>query len=163
MAANRRYSPRRILCYLFSAYTTTSYKWGFYGYGTIAYLVLAWQTTVPALASARRVMVARDYMILTGWLNTIWVLYPIVFAVTDGGNVLDVTQEFIWTGIIDTLSLPVLACLVLFFARHWDFGLMNLHFTQYGRIARSADVSGKAPVPGPAATSPVASDATSAV
>ncbi|CAH0055279.1 unnamed protein product [Clonostachys solani] len=34
----------RIISYLCSAYTATRYKWGFYAFSTIAYLLLAFQT-----------------------------------------------------------------------------------------------------------------------
>ena len=45
----------------------------------------------------------------------------------------------IYFGILDVLLLPVLAFAFLFFSKRWDYGLMNLHFTQYGRVPRTTD------------------------
>lgn len=124
-----------VIAYLCSAYTATSYKWGFYAFGTVTYLLLAYQTLFVGLKSATRFDLRRDYLILAGWLNLLWLLYPIAFGVSDGGNVISVTRSFIFYGILDILMLPVLSFATLFFARKWDYGRLNLHFTQYGRVA----------------------------
>ncbi|KAK7427554.1 hypothetical protein QQZ08_005997 [Neonectria magnoliae] len=124
-----------ILTYLFSAYTATSYKWGFYAFGTVAWLLLAVQTLWTGLSSATRVDLRGDYVVLAGCLNLLWLLYPIAFGVSDGGNVISVTKSFIFFGILDVLMLPGLAFVFLFLSRKWDYGHLNLHFTQYGRVA----------------------------
>jgi bacteriorhodopsin len=123
-----------ILSYLFSAYTETNYKWGFYAFGTVAYLLLAFQTLAGGHRSATRVGVTRDHTVLAGWVNLLWLLYPIAFGVSDGGNKIKVTAGFIFFGILDVLLLPVTAFVVLFLARSWDYGRLNLAFTQYGRV-----------------------------
>ncbi|KAI3572820.1 hypothetical protein IWW34DRAFT_873233 [Fusarium oxysporum f. sp. albedinis] len=107
-----------IISYLCSAYTATRYKWGFYTFGTIAYLLLAFQTIWASRSSADRVQL----------------LYPIAFAVSDGGNVIGVTQGLIFFGILDLLLVCGTAFAFLFLARKWDYGGLNLQFTQYGRV-----------------------------
>ncbi|KAL2201736.1 family A G protein-coupled receptor-like protein [Sarocladium strictum] len=123
-----------IISYLVGAYTPSRYKWGFFTLGTLAYLLLAYSTLMNGLSSSRRFSIARDYTILAGYLNLLWFLYPIGWAVTDGGNVMGVTQMAIYFGILDLFLLPGLAIGFLFLSRRWDYGLMNLHFTQYGRV-----------------------------
>jgi bacteriorhodopsin len=116
----------------------STYKWGFYAFGTFAWLLLAYQTLVAGLSASRRFTLTRDYTILAGWTNLIWLLYPIAFGVSEGGNEIGVTESFIFFGILDLLLLPVLAFAFLFLSGRWDYGLMNLHFTQYGRVAQGA-------------------------
>lgn len=124
----------RIIAYLCSAYTGTRYKWGFYGFGTAAYVILTIQTLWASRSSANRLGTGRDHTMLAGYVNLFWFLYPIAFAVSDGGNVIGVTQSFILFGIVDLLLACGTAFIFLFLARKWDYGRMNLHFTQYGRV-----------------------------
>ncbi|CVL04311.1 hypothetical protein FPRO06_01504 [Fusarium proliferatum] len=153
-----------IISYLCSAYTTTSYKWGFFGFGTFAYLMLAFQTLHPGRASAARLGLSRDYLMLAGWVNLLWMLYPIAYGISDGGNVVGVTGSFIFFGILDVLLVPGLAFAFMFLSKRWDYGALNLHFTQYGRVNAGNGVfpEKRAPV-APAAEQPVPATATAAV
>ncbi|KAF5253208.1 hypothetical protein FANTH_1913 [Fusarium anthophilum] len=153
-----------IISYLCSAYTTTSYKWGFFGFGTFAYLMLAFQTLHPGRTSAARLGLSRDYLMLVGWVNLLWMLYPIAYGISDGGNVVGVTGSFIFFGILDVLLIPGLAFAFMFLSKRWDYGALNLHFTQYGRVNAGNGVfpEKRAPV-APAAEQPVPATATAAV
>ncbi|KAG9506899.1 hypothetical protein J7337_000443 [Fusarium musae] len=153
-----------IISYLCSAYTTTSYKWGFFGFGTFAYLMLAFQTLHPGRTSAARLGLSRDYLMLAGWVNLLWMLYPIAYGISDGGNVVGVTGSFIFFGILDVLLIPGLAFAFMFLSKRWDYGALNLHFTQYGRVNAGNGVfpEKRAPV-APAAEQPVPATATAAV
>jgi bacteriorhodopsin len=71
---------------------------------------------------------------LAGFVNLLWLLYPIAFAVSDGGNVISVTRSLIFFGILDLLLLCGTAFAFLFLARRWDYGRLHLNFTQYGRV-----------------------------
>jgi bacteriorhodopsin len=123
-----------IISYLCSAYTRTRYKWGFYAFGTVAYLILAFQTIWQSRSAARRFDIGRDHSALSSYVNLLWFLYPIAFAVSEGGNVIGVTGSMIFFGILDLLLLCGIAFAFLFLSRRWDYGRMNLHFTQYGRV-----------------------------
>ncbi|PNP79140.1 hypothetical protein FNYG_07578 [Fusarium nygamai] len=153
-----------IISYLCSAYTTTSYKWGFFGFGTFAYLMLAFQTLHPGRTSAARLGLSRDYLMLSGWVNLLWMLYPIAYGISDGGNVVGVTGSFIFFGILDVLLIPGLAFAFMFLSKRWDYGALNLHFTQYGRVNAGNGVfpEKRAPV-APAAEQPAPATATAAV
>lgn len=135
-----------VIAYLVTAYTETNYKWGFYAYGTVAWLLLASGTLTDGLRGARRVGVGRDYVVLAGWVNLLWLLYPIAFGLSDGGNRITVTSGFVFFGILDVLLIPVLAFATIGLSARWDFGRLNLHFTQYGRVAQGSDLPEKAPV-----------------
>lgn len=123
-----------VVSYLVGAYTTTNYKWGFFAFGTAAYAALAFSTLGGGHRTAGRVGVARDHLLLAGWLNLLWLLYPVAYGLSDGGNRIGVTSSFIFFGILDVLMVPLLAFAFIFLARNWDYGKLNIAFTQYGRV-----------------------------
>lgn len=123
-----------VASYLSSALVRTHYKWGFFAFGTFAYILLSLSLLNTGFHSSKRLSISSHYMITTGWLVFIWLIYPIAFGVADGGNKIGVTEGFIFFGVLDVLTVPVLAFVILLFSRRWDYGAMNLYFTQYGRV-----------------------------
>ncbi|CAI7664247.1 unnamed protein product [Penicillium viridicatum] len=114
---------------LVSAYPTTAYKWGFFVFGTFSWLILAMSTINESRAAAALLGIERDYLFLAGWLNLLWLLYPIAFGLTDGGNVIGVTGGFVFFGVLDLLMVPVLTFAVLFSVRNWDYRKLNIAFS----------------------------------
>lgn len=127
-----------IVSYLVAAYTTSNYKWGFFAFGALAHVFLALSTLQHGLGSARRVGIRRDYTLLAGWANLLWLLYPLAWGLSDGGNYLGLTASFIWFGILDVLLVAGTALAVVFLSRRWDYGALNIAFTQYGRVPARA-------------------------
>jgi bacteriorhodopsin len=123
-----------IIGYLVAAYTPSNYKWGFFAFGLIAHIFLALSTMQHGLRGATRVGIKRDYLMLAGWTNFLWLLYPIAWGLSDGGNYIGVTPSFIWFGILDLLLLTVVGFAFVFLSRRWDYGRLNIAFTQYGRV-----------------------------
>ncbi|KAI1127302.1 heat shock protein 30 [Nemania abortiva] len=140
-----------VIAYLITAFTTSTYKWGFYAFGTVSWLLLAF-STFSAGSSAKRLGVASDHTLLSGWVNLLWLLYPIAFGLTDGGNRIGVTPGFIFFGILDVLLIPVLSFAFIFLARRWDYGQLNLAFTRYGRVHDAGQFPEKTTTATPAAT-----------
>ncbi|TGJ82910.1 hypothetical protein E0Z10_g5840 [Xylaria hypoxylon] len=95
------------LAYIAAAYTTTSYKWAFFAFGSFTWLILALSTLNESREAAQRLGIARDYRIPSVRVNRIWPPYPVAFALTDGANVLGVTGGFIFVGILDILMMPL--------------------------------------------------------
>ncbi|KAK3371726.1 heat shock protein 30 [Lasiosphaeria ovina] len=151
-----------VLSYLVGAYTTTNYKWGFFAFGTVAYLFLAVNTLLLGRRSAARVGVAGHYTGLTAWLNLLWLLYPIAYGISDGGNRIGVVGGFVFFGVLDLLMIPVLAFAVVFLSAKWDYSSLNIAFTQYGRVHATPGTFPEkhpvaaAPAAAPAAPAPVA-------
>lgn len=123
-----------VISYLIAAFTGSVYKWGFFAFGTFAWILLAVHTFRDGHTGAKRVEVTRDYTALAGWVNLLWLLYPIAWGLSDGGNVIGITPSFIFFGILDVLLIPVTAFAFLFLSRSWDYGKLNIAFTQYGRV-----------------------------
>ncbi|KAK0613818.1 heat shock protein 30 [Immersiella caudata] len=144
-----------IISYLVGAYTTTNYKWGFFTFGTVAWIALAISTLTTGLSSAARVEIRRDYVVLAGWLNLLWLLYPIAWGLSDGGNKIGVTPSFVFFGVLDILLIPVLTYATIVLSRKWDYGKLNIAFTQYGRVASAPGTFPEKAAPAPAATAAV--------
>jgi bacteriorhodopsin len=53
-----------VFTYLAAAYTTTSYKWGFFAFGTLCWLILAMSTLNESREEAPRRGIARDHSLL---------------------------------------------------------------------------------------------------
>ncbi|KAI1418157.1 family A G protein-coupled receptor-like protein [Hypoxylon sp. FL1857] len=128
-----------VISYLVGAFTTSNYKWGFYAFGTIAWALLAFSTLSGGTTAAKRVGVARDHTILAGWVNLLWLLYPIAWGLSDGGNKIGVTPAYIFWGILDVLLIPVVSFTFIILARRWDYGKLNLAFTRYGRVHQAGE------------------------
>lgn len=120
-----------VLTYLVAAYTPTTYKWGFFAFGTFGYIILAMSTLNESRESAQVIGIARDYMILSGWVNLLWFLYPIAFALSDGANVIGVTGGFIFFGVLDVLLLPGVSMGFLVLSGNWEFGKLQLDFSDF--------------------------------
>lgn len=120
-----------VLTYLAAAYTTTTYKWGFFAFGTLAWIILALSTLNESREAAELLGVSRDYITLSGWLNLLWLLYPVAFGLSDGSNRIGVTGGAIFFGILDVLMVPVLSFAFLILARKWDYGKLNVAFSEF--------------------------------
>ena len=118
-----------VVSYLAGAYVTSSYKWGFFAFGTFAWLILAMSTINESREAAQLLGVDKDYIILSGWTNLLWIIYPIAWALTDGSNKIGVTGTSIFFGVLDVLMVPVLSFAVLFFARKWDYRNLSIAFS----------------------------------
>jgi len=132
-----------VASWLSGALVATHYKWGFFAFGTFAYFLLSASLLYTGSITAKRVGILKQYWLVSGWLVFVWMLYPIAWGVDDGGNKIGVTQGFIFFGVLDVLTAPILALAILFLSMKWDYRSLNLYFTQYGRIAQSGEFSDK--------------------
>ncbi|KAK3485645.1 hypothetical protein B0T13DRAFT_513368 [Neurospora crassa] len=123
-----------VIGYLVAAYVPSNYKWGFFAFAALAHIFLAFETLFRARSSANRVGINRDYTMLSGWTNLLWLLYPIAWGVSDGGNVIGVTKSMIFFGILDVLFITTLSYAFVVLSRRWDYSRLNIAFTQYGRV-----------------------------
>jgi len=54
-----------------------------------------------------------SYMMLAGLLTFVWMLYPICWALCEGGNVISSDSEAVFYGILDFIAKPVFSFLLL--------------------------------------------------
>ncbi|KAL2160898.1 hypothetical protein VTH06DRAFT_1096 [Thermothelomyces fergusii] len=144
-----------VIGYLVAALTATNYKWGFFAWGTLAQLFALVSLWVSGVRSADRVGIRGDYLALAGWVTFLWLLYPLAWGLTDGGNYNGVTGSWIWFGILDILIFLGTGAALLFLSRRWDYNRLNIAFTQYGRVPAQPGTfpekaTGAVPPPAPA-------------
>ncbi|KAI9799894.1 MAG: hypothetical protein M1833_003816 [Piccolia ochrophora] len=99
-----------ILTGLFAAFgSTSSQKWGYYAIACIAFLVVIFVLAV----TGRRTVAARDSKVSTFFASislftlVIWTIYPIVWGLGEGAQVIGVDAEIVAYAILDILAKPV--------------------------------------------------------
>lgn len=127
-----------IAIWLAGALTPTTYKWGFFTFGLLAYFLLSASLLHTGSITAKRLNITSHYSGISGYLVFFWMLYPIAWGVDDGGNKIGVTSGWIFFGILDLFTVPFLSLAILFLARSWDYRNLNLYFTQYGRVPQGS-------------------------
>ncbi|KAL1866682.1 hypothetical protein Daus18300_006626 [Diaporthe australafricana] len=105
-----------IVCGLVGALTQTSYKWGYFAFGTAALFFVAYELVIDGRRHANALggSVKSTFMqcgVLTLFL---WFLYPIAWGLSEGGNVIHPDSEAIFYGILDILAKPVFGFLLIF-------------------------------------------------
>jgi len=106
---------------------------GYYGFWIWSWLLvgyfLIW--TPRKFASALGRDIKRIHIITAGWVWFLWMLYPICWGISEGGNTISPDSEFIFYGILDCLLIPVTSA--LFLTLHWniDPARMGLRMRSY--------------------------------
>ncbi|MCJ1313541.1 ion channel activity [Agyrium rufum] len=124
---------------LVGALTYTSYKWGYFVFGNVAFLFVAWNVVVVARNHARAIGpdVSKIFLICGVWTIGLWFLYPIAWGLSEGGNVIAADSEAVFYGILDVLAKPVFGALLLWGHRNIDPARLGLSIRDY------EDVSGR--------------------
>lgn len=91
--------------------------------------ILLWHA--PHTTFAAGGVLRNGYLLAAGYLSFLLLLYPIAWACSEGGNVISVTSEMIWYGILDVLSGPVFLFFFLWELRGVDYASFGLHSGKY--------------------------------
>ncbi|KIP09605.1 hypothetical protein PHLGIDRAFT_22832 [Phlebiopsis gigantea 11061_1 CR5-6] len=122
-----------VICGLVGALVHSDYKWGYYVFGVCSlfyvWYVLLWHA--PRAAFAAGESLRTSYMISSGFLSFVLITYPIAWACAEGGNVISVTSEMIWYGILDIFAGPVFLFVFLWELRGVDYAAFGLHSGKY--------------------------------
>ncbi|BGP13102.1 hypothetical protein JCM10213_000895 [Rhodosporidiobolus nylandii] len=112
---------------LIGALVASRYKWGFYVMGCVALFVIWYILLVPGRASAARL--GSDYSTVylrsTIVLSVLWLVYPVIWGVADGGNLITPTSEMIAYGVLDLLAKPV-------FTAYHCYSMSKLDYARLG-------------------------------
>lgn len=130
---------------LVGALVHSDYKWGYYVFGVAAlfyvWYVLLWHA--PRTTFAAGETLRSGYLVSAGYLSFMLITYPIAWACAEGGNVISVTSEMIWYGILDILAGPVFLFLFLWELRSADystFGFQSGKYTDRGSALEKGTV-----------------------
>jgi len=124
---------------LVGALVHSSYKWGYFVFGFVALLFVAFTVVFEGRINARELGadVSRAYTICSVWTVGLWLLYPIAWGVSEGGNVIPADSEAVFYGVLDILSKPVFGALLLWGHRNIDPARLGLESGNADRLPRS--------------------------
>ncbi|KAI0061917.1 family A G protein-coupled receptor-like protein [Artomyces pyxidatus] len=126
---------------LVGALTASSYKWGYWTMGVFALLYvffsLLWSGTRSSFHANRQ-----GYVTGTAYIAFLWLLYPLVWALCEGGNVIGPTGEMVWYGLLDLLSGPVFLFVCLAGLRNVEYGSLGLQSGKTSDYAGSGLAAG---------------------
>lgn len=101
----------------------------------------------PRTTFAAEGLLRGGYLRLAGWLSFVLMLYPICWAVSEGGNVIRPTSEMIFYGILDLLAGPVFLFALLWHLKDVDYNTFGFSSGKYtdttyvnGVVPRTAGV-----------------------
>lgn len=122
-----------IIAGLVGALVASSYKWGYFVFGMVAILFVAWTVTWTARkhAAALGSDISRTYLMCGVWTMFLWFLYPIAWGLSEGGNFISPDSEAVFYGILDILAKPVFGALLLWGHRNIDPTRLGLHIRDY--------------------------------
>ncbi|KAK9426090.1 putative Family A G protein-coupled receptor-like protein [Seiridium unicorne] len=114
---------------LLGALTQTSYKWGFWTFGMVAFFYVIYNLlgTGRSHASALGGDARKTYMLCGVFLSGLWFLYPIAWGLSEGGNVIHPDSEAIFYGVLDILAKPVYGALLIWGHRNINPADLGLH------------------------------------
>ncbi|KAI8957419.1 bacteriorhodopsin [Daldinia sp. FL1419] len=126
-----------IITGLIGALTRTRFKWGFWAFGTAALFFIAYELLFDARRHASTLGgdAKRTFMLCGNFLIFLWFLYPVAWGLSEGGNVIHPDGEAVFYGVLDVLTKPVFALLLLWGHRRISSSQLGLrirnrsHFT----------------------------------
>lgn len=129
-----------IITGLIGALVVSDYKWGYYTMGCVAMFYVFWVIFGPGLKSASHLGedFKKSYLYSAILLTFLWTLYPLAWALADGGNIISPDGEMIWYGILDLLAKPVFALFHLWSLRRCNYSSLHL---KSGKFSDYEDLS----------------------
>lgn len=122
--------------FLIGMFVRSVYKWGFFVIGYVLYFLIVWHTMGIARSHAGTINANthRTFTTLAGWTLFLMLLYPISWALSEGGNRITNDSEQIFYSVLDVLSQGVFSIMLLTLTRSLDFDELDLSFTESGRV-----------------------------
>lgn len=117
-----------VIGFLVSCVVHSTYKWGYYSFGVGAMIVtlISLITTTKNLTVRIGPDVTKAFTLLYGLNAFIWLIYPICFGLSEGGNVIVPDSEHIWYGILDLIWLCFLPACYLAVTQYIGLDKMGL-------------------------------------
>jgi len=129
-----------VITRLVGALVKSTYKWGFFTFGVAAFFFVAYTILYEGRAYARTLGadVFRLYNILAIWTVSIALIYPIIWGVSEGGNVIPPDSEAVAYGVLDLASKVVFAAVLLWGHRNIDIERLGIHIRDANQLPAPA-------------------------
>ena len=146
-----------IITGLVGALVESTYKWGFFAFGCAALFYIWWVLIGPARTSAAALGPGykRAFTSSAIFLSVVWLVYPVIWGVADGGNVISPDSEMIAYGILDLIAKPVFTLYHLYSLSKLDLTVLQLSSGKFstGAVCATAYDAEKTSRFGPNSTS----------
>lgn len=140
-----------VLGLLIGSVVQSTYKWGYFTFATAGFLLEAVQLLWFFRRSAIETDFAKAGNILTSLSTLLLMLYPIAWALSYGGNVIQPDSEAVFFGVLDICFFVILGAVFLFFTNGIDFTAHGIATLGHPVLHRSTYVRpGSATVSAPA-------------
>ncbi|KAK9482306.1 hypothetical protein V1527DRAFT_522140 [Lipomyces starkeyi] len=100
-----------VIAGLIGALVPRDYKWGYFTYGVLAFILVLYNLVYKLTTHFRFVV---------GSVGLVYLLHPIFWALSERGNVISPTSEGVFYGVLDSMALPLINS-AAYFA---EFGLI---------------------------------------
>ncbi|MCF1196848.1 opsin family protein, partial [Mangrovimonas sp. AS27] len=122
-----------VVSLLLGALVHSTYKWGYYVFAVVSlfyiWFVLLWHA--PRAQFPHSESLRAKYYQAAGYFSFMLITYPIAWGCAEGGNVITVTSEMIWYGILDIFTIPVFLAVFLWELRGVDYSAFGLRSGKY--------------------------------
>ncbi|EUC33157.1 hypothetical protein COCCADRAFT_26476 [Bipolaris zeicola 26-R-13] len=118
---------------LIGALIQSIYKWPFFVFGCVALFYIVFQLTWEARIHSKTFGhdVERTFLMCGSLTAFLWILYPIAWGLSEGGNVIAPDSEAVFYGVLDFLAKPVFGALLLWGHRNIDPSRLGLQIRDY--------------------------------
>ncbi|BGP27894.1 hypothetical protein Rt10032_c14g5237 [Rhodotorula toruloides] len=132
-----------IIAALVGTLVRSRYRWMYYVFAVSSLFYVVWHLLHPAPRSARRLGADRGRVIRSAAtsLGLLFLIYPIVWGLCEYGNVLTVSSEMFWYGVLDFLTRVVWLFAFLFAIEGLAYERFGFHS---GKGTDGADYRGNA-------------------
>jgi len=109
-----------VICGLVAGLIPSTYKFGFFTFACVIMCGIFLNLIVIGMRHAKALGsdILRVYTVCSLWIMFFWLLYPIAWGLSEGGNVISPDSEAVFYGVLDMLSIPAFSA--LFLIAHWD-------------------------------------------
>lgn len=119
-----------VIAYLIGILVHSQYRWGYYTVGTCAAIIvcISVMTTTRRIVKRKGGELFKVFTCFYGVIMFFWGIYPLVWGLCEGGNVLVPDAEGIWYGALDCLLLGVMPSLFVAIASYFGLDTLGYHF-----------------------------------
>ena len=123
-----------IITGLVGSLISSTYKWGFFSFGCTGLFYILYELIIPSRRQAAALGEGprKAYMSCGILLSFLWILYPVAWGLSEGGNVIHPDSEAIFYGILDIFAKPVWGALLLWGHRGITPQQLGLHIRDVG-------------------------------
>lgn len=126
---------------LVGALTSSTYKWGFWTFGTAALFFIAYELAIDGRRHANALGGSvKSTFLRCGVLTLVlWFLYPIAWGLSEGANLIHPDSEAIFYGVLDILAKPGFGILLILGHNSIEPASIGLRIREPGQTATEKD------------------------